>query len=362
VLAQLEAAEAEVVAAVERQAGAWEPLTAAEVEKATELMRGWVAQALDAGGVRRARSLIKGVSWRLDQWVIGAEQRRVELEADLEQIIRDTEAIRTALAGIVGQMPGRSLRSLLRLLRNPFRWVQFWGRWRKAGDLLARHYLVAAAALETRVTARQLAHAADVYLALGDALETISQEVEQLESDLRDLFSPGECPPWPDASTDLLGDAPDEVLARLAERLLPPVPVQVEAFLERWGALSRWGEGTVVEEGTVSQWLSERTAPLATCSVWDVARCRFEQPDALRTWLEAWVDPVYPLWRWDPAALSEDERAGVGATKVFFSAPDGVRIWEDDGVGPRVLPLSRPDRMAVVALRWGIPDRSSEEV
>ena len=359
-VAELEAIGEEVPVIIEKHADGWDPLVKVELEKAAGLVCAGVAQALDRGGVRRTRTLIEGLSWRLDEWIVGAEQRRIELEEDLKKILDEAETVRGALATIINQMPHRNLRAVFRLLRNPLRWIRLWMRWRKANDLLARHHLLTAAVLETRATMSQMTHAAEVYLALGDAVESASQKVDQMEEGLYALFHLGDLPAWPDSSARLMGDAPDEVLNCLMEQTLPPAAAHVETFVEQWGPLSNWSDETTPEKGTIHQWLHDQAAPLGGCSVWDVARCRFAEPDAVRYWIEAWIDPVYPQWRWDPAALSESERTGVGGVKVFLGAPNGARLWEDDGAGPRVLPLARSDRVAVVALRWGIPNDYEE--
>jgi len=370
---QIEATVGERSDALTGCAPAWERLMQAGIKATIAQVRAWVAQALDAGGLSQARALVTALERRLGEWAAGAEQRLEEAQEGLTRTERDGEAVLAELISLLEKMPRRRLRELLRLLRNPPRWAWLWLRWRQAQGFHAHYLLLQAAALETRVVIEQMKQACGVYWAAGAELQSVSRELDRLEQRLCDLFSVAEeAPGWPRLPL-LLGDDPDALLAQLAERYLPTPQTQATEFLAQWGPLSRWWAEGLPNRAAVDGWLMEQVAPLAAVPVWEVARCRYPQPDGLRTWVEELAAQASPLWRWDPAALSDDERARMGDATVLLSAPDGDAPWDDDLPGPstefipsrveglraslRMLPLPRADWLAVVTLRWGIPSR-----
>ena len=350
---------------------AWERLMQASIEATIAQVRVWVAQALDAGALSQTRALVTALERRLGECAAGAEQRLEEAQKDLTRTERDGQAVLAELISLLEKMPRRRLRELLRLLRNPLRWVWLWLHWRQAGSLHARYVLLQAAALETQVVTEQMKRVRGIYWAAGAELQSVSRELDRLEQRLYDLFSAADKDlEWPRLPL-LLGDDPDALLAQLAERYLPAPQTQATEFLTQWGPLSRWWAEGLPNRAAVDEWLTEQVTPLAAVPVWEAARCRHPQPDTLRTWVEELAAQASPLWRWDPAALSDDERARMGDATVILSAPDGGVPWDDNMPGSstefipsrieglsaslRVLPLPRADWLAVVTLRWGIP-------
>jgi hypothetical protein len=318
-------------------------------------VRNWTAQRLDAGGLGGARALIGGLERRLSEWVTGAEQRLEEAQEDLGRIERDALAVHAALGSLLAEMPRGHWRELLRLLRRPPRWVWLWTRWRKAQALYARYVLFQAAALETRVAIEQMKRACGIYWAAGSELQSVSRELDRLEHEVSDLFRTGdESPAWPRMPL-VLGNDADTLLARLVERHLPALQDQARECLVQWGPLSRWWAKGLPCQKAVNRWLMEQVSPIATIPIWEVVRCRCAEPQALRRWVDELAAQTSPLWRWDPAALSEDERARLGGATVFISPSDGDAPWNEDEAGVRTLLSNRIDRLAVVALRWGIP-------
>jgi hypothetical protein len=349
----------------------WERLMRSNIKATTAQVRDWVSQALDTGGLDQTRALVGALVQRLGEWAAGAEQRLEEAQEDLARTGRNRQAVLVELISLLEKMPRRRLRELLRLLRNPLRWAWLWLLWRKARSLHARCLLLQAAALETRVVMEQMKRVCGVYWAAGAELQSVARELDRLEVGLYDLLeATDETPDWPQMPL-LLGDDPDALLAQLAERYLPSPQAQAEEFLARWGSLSRWWAEGLPRQAAVEQWLMEQVAPLAAVPVWEVARCRYPKPDDLHTWIEELAAQASPLWRWDPAALSDDERACLGNATVLLSAPDDSVPWGDNvpghsteltlgrGEGARadlqVLPLTRADWLAAVTLRWGIP-------
>jgi len=354
----LEAMVEERVAVLDNCGPAWERATHAGIEDVIVQVRAWVAHTLDAGGLDGARALTGVLERRFGEWAGGAEQHHLEAQEDLLRIEREGETVRAALVALLEEMPRRRLGELLRLLRSPARWVWLWLRWRKAESLCARYLMLQAAALETRVVIEQMKRACGIYWAAGAELQTVSRELDRWEQGVYDLFSDtDDVPEWPRMEL-LLGDDPDALLDELAERHLPSPPAQVDTFLAQWGPRSRWWREELPNRKEVDEWLVEQVIPLTEVSVSEVVRCRHlqeVQPDALLTWVEELAAQASPLWRWDPAALSEAERAHISGTTVVLSAMDGITSWGDDGSGWRALPLVRADRLAVVVLRWGIP-------
>jgi hypothetical protein len=360
---RLEAMVKERVALLDNCGLAWERAMHAGIEDVIAQVQAWVAHTLDVGGLDRARVLIGVLERRFGEWAGGAEQRQLEAQEDLLRIEREGETLRVALVALLDEMPRRRLGELWRLLRSPARWVWLWLRWRKAERFCARYLTLQAAALETRVVIEQMKRACGVYWAAGAELQTVSRELDRWEQGVYDLFSDADdVPEWPRMEL-LLGDDPDALLDELAERHLSSPQAQADTFLARWGARSCWWRERLPNRKEMDEWLLEQASPLKEVSVSEVIRCRQArqaQPDALSTWLEELAAQASPLWRWDPTALSEDERAHVGGTTVVLSAMDGTMSWGDDGSGWRTLPLARADRLAVVVLRWGIPGAKRE--
>jgi hypothetical protein len=226
-------------------------------------------------------------------------------------------------------------------------------RWRKALHLSDRYLMLRAALLTTRVTIEQLERACGVYWAAGSELQSISRELNALERELVDLLSlEDEDAQWPEASL-LLGEDPDGLLTELEEQYLPGPYSAAEAFLETFGPLSHLWTADLPRKERIEQWLDEQVSPLADLSVGDVARCRFPQPDNLLVWLEELAAQAAPLWRWDAASLSEEQRASVDTQTRVLSTPSNGFCEEQ--LPWQVLPLGRSDAVAFVALRWGLP-------
>ena len=355
---RLEATVKERVAALDNCGPAWERVMHAGIDDVIAHVRAWVAHTLDAAGLDGARSLIGVLERRLGEWAAGAEQRLEEAQEDLTRIEREGEAVRAALVALLEKMPRRRLGELLRLLRSPARWVWLWLGWRKAERFCARYLMFQTATLETRVVIEQMKRACGVYWAAGAELQTVSRALDRWEQEVYDLFNDtDDVPEWP-RMEPLLGDDPDALLNELAERHLLSPQAQVDKFLAQWGPRSRWWREGLPNRKEVDEWLVEQVIPLVEVPVSEVVRCRHSrqaQPDALSAWVKELAAQASPLWRWDPAALSEAERAHVGGTTVVLSAMDGGTSWGDDVSGWRALPLARADRLAVVVLRWGIP-------
>ncbi len=340
-------------------APAWERMMTAGIKDVIAHVRDWVTQGVNVGGLGGARALVGGLDQRFSEWVTGVEQRMEQAREDLERIERDAQAVQTALSLVLDKMPRRHWRELLRLLHSPSRWVWLLGYWRKVQKLYARSVLLNAAALEARITIEQMKRACGIYWAAGAELESISRELDGLECRVCDLFdavagASAELPAWPRMPL-LLGDDADALLARLAERHLPVPREQAREFLAQWGPLSRWWVEGVPDRGTAERWLAEQVSPIADVSIWDVVRCRHAEPRAVQRWMEELTAQTSPLWRWDPAALSEDERARLGGATVLIGPADGDIPWNEGKMGLRTMWVDRADRMAVVVLRWGIP-------
>jgi hypothetical protein len=260
------------------------------------------------------------------------------------------------LASLLEHMPRLCVRELVRVLRSPLQWLRLYRRWRKAQGLHTRYNLLRAAGLETRVVIEQMKRVCGVYWAAGAELVSISEELDRLEHKVHEVLgTERELPDWPDLPL-LLGDDPDTLLAQLTECHLPEMEEQAAYLLDHSGPLSKWWGNGLPHQKDISQWLKELVEPLATIPIGEVMRYRYPDPQAVAHWMDELAAQASPLWRWDPAALSEAERAHVGGATVILSALDGSVPWtEDDKSGWRCLPLARGDRLAVVALRWGIP-------
>jgi hypothetical protein len=362
-MTSIEAAWTKWDAAMASCGPAWERSMQDGITENGASLRTWIAEALDAGGVSEARALAADLERRLGEWAAGAEQRGQECRDDLPRLEEEAQAVRAELAALLDEMPRRRLHDLLRLLRSPLRWIKLWVHWRRLQGLVARYALCRAGALETRLNAEQLARACGVYWALGSDLQSAAGELEQLEQGLRDLHAaPGDLPPWPDEPL-LLGDDPDPLLQRLAERHLPGADALAEAFLADLGPPSAWWLDGLPEKDTVDDWWARRAAPLARVPVWEVIRCRQKETEAVYAWLGEMTAQASPLWQWDPAALSDGERARAGCTTMLLSAPAGGAPTDEgladalasQGTNLRTLPAPRDDWLAVVSLRRGIP-------
>jgi hypothetical protein len=357
-LASLETMEGEWQTVLDECAPTWERLMETGIEEVIAQVRGWVSQALDAGGLSGARVSIEVLERRLGEWAAGAEQRLDEGQEDVSRMERNGRAVYAKLTALLAEMPRYRWRELVRLVRSPLRWVWLWARWREAQSLHARYVLLQAATLGTRVTVEQMKRACGVYWAAGSELQSVSRELDRLEHEVYGLFGASDEPPeWPQMPL-LLGDDPGSLLAQLAERYLPHPEEQARESLAQWGPLSRWWVEGLPHPEAVKRWLMEQVSPLATISIWEWICCRYAEPEALRQWVDELVAQASPLWRWDPAALSEDERACLGSATVLLCAPDGSvpwDEWDEDESGVRALSLDRADRLAVVTLRWGIP-------
>jgi hypothetical protein len=341
-------------------ASAWRRATEVGIQEVIVQVRDWTSQALNAGGLDGARALVKSLEQRLSEWAAGVDQRVEETREEVGRIERDGEAALETLAALLTEMLRAGARryrwrDLIRLLRSPIRWVRLWTYWRKAQDLCARYMLLQAAALEARVAVEQMERACAVYWAAGAELQSVTQGLDRLESKVCGLLGAEDEPPeWPRIPL-LLGDDPDTLLVQLAEQYLPTPQDQAREFLAQWGSLSKWWSEGMPQREAVERWLVKQVAPLATVSIWEIARCRYPEPQVLQRWMDELVAQTSPLWRWDPTVLSEVERACIGEATVLLGPPDGGAPWNEDESNVRVLSLERADRLAVVSLRWGIP-------
>jgi hypothetical protein len=333
----------------------WERRMQAGISEVIALARAWVARAADAGGLHQTRALIPALERRLGEWADGAEQRRIDLLADLPRMEHETQAVRDELLAVLNKLPRRNLKALIRLLRNPLRWVWLWLRWRKAQNLVARYVRGQAAMLETKLDAERMQRACGVYWALGSELLSISQELDRLEHRLRDALGlSDELSAWPDSLSQLESD-PDILLDQLAERYLPSPEAVAEGLLAQLGPLSHWWTDGGPDKDTVREWLMQETEILSQISIWEVIRCRYAQAEIVHAWLDEMIAQSAPLWRWDPVAISDVERARTGHTIALLSPPDQDVSEGSAGHDVRVIPLARDDWLAVVSLRWGVP-------
>lgn len=355
VVIRLQTMVAERQAALAICAPAWEPLMQKAIRETTARARAWVVEALDRDGLGQARSLTGTLERRLGEWAAGAEQRREEIQEHLQRTERDIQAALESLTALLAEMPCRCLRDVLRLLRNPFRWARLWYRWREAQRLYTQLLTLQGMALAAKVSIEQMERACGVYWAVGSELQSISRELDRLERGLYDLLTPtSEIPEWPRIPL-LLGDDPDALLARLVEQLLPARQIQAADFLAELGPLSRWWSDGLPDRSSVDEWVVDQVTPLVTIPVWDVVHSRHPQESHVQAWTEELVAQACPLWRWDPAELSDQERTCGGAATVMLSAPEDNAPWNDNWPGVRVLPMNSARALAVVTLRWGIP-------
>jgi hypothetical protein len=359
-LANLEAVVSERESVLELNAPAWERAMETGIRTGIAQVRDWVSRALDAGGLCGARGLGEALAKRLGEWAGGAEQRLEEAREDLARIEQEGQAVHAKLASLLAQVGRCRVRDLLLLLRNPLRWIWLWSCWREAQRLYTRYMLFQAAALETRVLIEQMKRACGVYWAACAELESVSRELDRLEHGVCHLLdTPSEPPDWPSMPL-LLADDPDALLARLMEQHLPDLQSQARDLLDRWGPLSQWWTEGLPYQVDVERWLMAQAEPLANVSIGEIVRLRYPERQALQGWMDELVAQASPTWRWDPAALSEDERGRLGNATVLLSALDGGVPWDEDATGVRTLLLDRADRLAVVILRWGIGGQPPE--
>jgi hypothetical protein len=352
VLASLDNVAEGWIESLDSCAADWEKRIQAEIKVVIALTRSWIGEALDAKGFGHARQVIKVLARRLAEWAGGAEQRALDLRDELSQMATDAQDALDDLVALLDKLPERRFWDLVRLLRRPTHWVQLSLRWRRLLHLSTRYLLLRAATLEMEVAIRQMEQACGVYWAAGSEIQTVARELDRLERDLGDRLGLDiEGPQWPDAQL-LLGNEPQDVLEELERRYLPGPAAAAEAFLAEFGPLSEWWTSDLPSRETVAQWLEGRASPLADLSVWDVIRCRYPEPRDHRWWLEELSAQAVPLWRWDAASLSDDQRAGIGSLTLVLSGSGG-----SVGENPpwKILPLARNDGLGVVTLRWGIP-------
>lgn len=183
---RLEATAAAQDAALASCAPAWERLMRTHIQATVAQVRGWIAQALDTGGVGQARALVAALERQLGEWPVGAEQRLDEAQEDLRCTEREAEMVLAELRSLLEEMPRRSLREAAGLLLDPRRWAWLWCCWRGVQALYARYLLLHAATLETRLVIEQMVRVCGVYWTVGAELQSMSRALDRLEKEVGD--------------------------------------------------------------------------------------------------------------------------------------------------------------------------------
>ena len=185
-VARLEATVAAQEATLAGCAPAWERLMRTHVQATVAQVRGWLAQALDTGGVGQARALVAALERRLGEWPVGAEQRLDEAEEDLRRTEREAEMVLANLCSLLEEMPRRSLHQAAGLLLDPRRWAWLWCCWRGVQALHTRYLQLHAVSLETRLLIEQMVRVCGVYWTVGAELESMSRALDRLEQEVGD--------------------------------------------------------------------------------------------------------------------------------------------------------------------------------
>ncbi|MBN1814838.1 MAG: hypothetical protein JXA14_23565 [Anaerolineae bacterium] len=360
-LVRWEGVEAACTAAASPTDTSWDARLTAVFEDRTTQARAMLSQILDTQGLSAALVALRQLRQRIGDWIESVGVREDEITAGLTQLESQASALWLELEAQLARMPRRRFRHMLHLAIRPFTLLWVIQQWRKIAQGHQRYLHLRAAILSAQVSQRQMQQARSCYEALNVLACEQIEALETLAAEIRSALAPSpNLPDWPMSSL-LLPEDPDQLLtALMADKVAVPA-VLAEQVLAELGPLSTWLEEGAPDRSAISVPLWRATEPLIQVSLTDVVQYRIEYGGDVREWLWELDVQAAPFWRWEPATLSEADRAGLGLVRLSLMAPDLVNKLSNSGDGSaapghgQTVPFEMPDRMAFINLRRGIP-------